>query len=285
MVPAVMLLRIIRSPCNITAQISTELFPKYLLLDQDLHNRYGIPITEQFKTPNACPVVWPPRIRNAREREIIAMQYRDWVQHTMDDLYTYQNDFGETPALTNQRFLTEQSDARLLTTASSRSDARHVPYPLDQAEHIMALMARQLEPHAQPAYNVIQHTVPWGCGRYNTAACLVGHNIPNGPMCPYLLAYRLPKDQVTTEATLLRDFNAINRGGAVNDTRHGAKDKIFIRSALGTDAEGDICPLPLNFVLWEKMQEIGQVKTPGSHQGMVGPEMWYFYVSGEMPPP
>ncbi|KAL9098850.1 MAG: hypothetical protein Q9163_005563, partial [Psora crenata] len=256
--------------------------PKYLLLDQELQNRYGIPVSEQFKTPTACPEIWPPVIRDPEEQESMVSQYARWAQQAMDVLYNYQRNYGETPAVAHQRFLTEQSESRLEAIARMYLDPRHIPYPLDQAEHIMSFLERQHDPGAQPVYNVLLHTVPWGCGRSNSSACLMGHNIPNGPLCPYLLASRLPRDRMTPEAMLLCDFTPVNRGGASNDTRHSAKDKRFIRSALGIDQDGDLCPLPLDSAFLESIQRVGQVKT-GSLE--VSPEMWYFYVSGEMPPP
>ena len=234
----------------------------YHLLDEQLSTRYSMNTIENLQTPKACAARWPLPLPSPDPYQyILPQQYWDWVAETMADLQgaSLHND-NLPPSLPRQHRLDsisqhKKDSGKRRMRAAGLTDKTAGPYPVDQVDHILSIRQRQdrgepLEPH-QPPWNVVLHTVPWGCGRHNHPACLVGHNdtSPNGgPLCPYLLAHRLPRDQRTNVANQLADTDPRNRGGAVNVPLGGTHPRQLTRSApafSGPGGGGELVTVPL----------------------------------------
>ena len=244
--------------------------PSYHLLDQQLCNKYGVPATDQLETPSACPEVFPPPFSSLEDQKRWQTFYWSWVYETLESPYALDVLHGRNPALTFQKDLDRSSEEQrymaALThySATQESVPTHGPYPVHQMEHIMDIRARQHNPSTQPHFNVIQHTVNWGCGRTNSLDCLVGHNAPQGPLCPFLLACRLPRDHVTPEAQFLGAVGSRSRGGANNNPSRNKGGRHHFRSAPGYMGEGgSMCAVPLPDSFIDAIMRVGQIAPSG----------------------
>ena len=261
--------------------------PKYKLLDAELSIFFGISITEQLKTPKICPEVWPPVADGVKEKQARVSEFGGWGGISQRSVHAVGEKLDQETTAITQRLLTERSDARFLREANESHDPRQIPYPRDQVEHILSFQARQLNPHPRAPCNVIQHAVPWGCGRHDSPACLVGHNFPIGPLCPYLLASRLPRAKPTQEARMLGSNSPMSRGGAINELGQYAKIKQFTRSAPGKVDRGGLTPLPLSREFLDSIRAINKSSTEqaAKEPEVREQEMWYLYANGQKPPP
>ena len=244
--------------------------PSYHPLDQQLSNRYGVPVSRQLQTPCTCPEIPPPFVPDSEEQNRWIACYWSWVHDSLHDFYTYEQLNGQVPAVAMQKGLDAASEERRYMAAQihcSKTGERaptHGPYPPDQMDHIVELKARQENAFFQPDFNVIQHGVPWGCGRTNSPFCLFGHNAPQGPFCPYLLACRLPTTHLTPEAEIMGAFRSNNRGGAGNHSTRRTQGKEHIRSAPARmNPAGKLCPLPLSDNYIDAVMRVGQVALLG----------------------
>ena len=252
----------------------------------------------------------------------------------------YQNSYGHTRAMDIQRDLESYSEETRNTASqhhyqnTQERQPTHGPYPVGQMDHIVHLRESQTSSQRELYYNIVQHDVPWGCGRTTSSACLAGHNFPQGPFCPYLLASRLPKDQITREAVCLGAFGAQSRAEATNIPTRSPRRKDFTRRAPAYLGQGsELCLIPLSSNYIDAIMRTGQIPTPWATASTVpvrhyqeavtlgmelavpmqqsqhrpalsiapvpsaqyahhtpstsgtNPTHWYFFASGEMPPP
>ena len=231
--------------------------PSYHPLDEQLCNRYGIPASSQLQTPKTCPEISLSSVSDAEEQQRRIQGYWTWASHVSTELDAYRNAYGHSQAMAIQNELDSYSEITRCNAAHAHAgntqDWRWTdgPYPTNQMEHIINLGLNQTNSLVQPDYNIVQHNVPWGCGRHNSPQCLIGHNLPEGPFCPYLLASRLPKDTITQEAVCLGALGQERHSRGFNAMDRSSIEKDFMRCApacLGQDNGLRSIPLSENYI-------------------------------------